>query len=240
MKDNARYVRLLLLIVLVPLVLAGCGVGGSQSGNSAASNKPDVQPKPFAKDWTLYTLENDGIALSLPPGWKEFNLSEEDLKTLVNEMVAANPKFGGSMSSQLAGMAAQGIKFYAFDLYSASLQMGFANNINLLRMERPSDVNLDKAVKESIAELEKQLSGTLDGPILSARLTTVGGDQLRRINYDAFLNMPDGSPLAISLVQYMGVTQDSIFILTGTTTTSQITDYARTFEDIAQSIYLLR
>jgi hypothetical protein len=241
MKLSLRYTRLLFLIALAPLLFAGCAVSEANCANSSeASGKTYVEPGVFARDWRLYTLEEDGVALSVPPGWKEFNLSEQDLQTVMNEMAAANPQFGSAMGSQVASMASQGVKFYAFDLWSASLQMGFANNINLLKVDKPCDVTLDKAVKESIAELEEQLSGTLDGPILSARLTTVGGEQVRRINYDAVLNMPDGSPLAISLVQYMLVDDNSLYILTGTTTTSQITDYALTFEQIAQSIYLLR
>ena len=242
MKLSLRYTRLLFVLVLVPFVLAGCGIGGGSKSRSAAgtSDKPYVEPKPVAKDWTLYTLEKDGFAISLPPGWKEFNLSEQDLQSIMSEVVVANPEFGNAMSSQIASMASQGVKFYAFDLYSSSLQMGFANNINLLRVDKPSDVDLNRAVKESIDELEKQLAGSLDGPILSARLTTIGGEEMRRINYDAFLNMPDGTPISISLVQYMAVTENSLYILTGTTTTSQIDDYAHTFEEIAQGLYLLR
>lgn len=244
MRIRTRLVRLLFVIALVPTVLAGCGTAsGTKSNSDSAAQVPDkpyVAPKPVARDWQLYTFDNDGFAISLPPGWQSFNLTQDDLQTVMNAMSDANPIFGNAMAGQVSNMASQGIKFYAFDLYSASLRMGFANNINVLRMDKPSDVDLNGAVRQSIDELKTQLGGTLDGPILPARLTTIGGEDLARINYDAVLNMPDGTPVTLSLVQYLAVTGSSIFILTCTTTAAQINDYAHTFEEIAQGLYFLR
>ncbi len=239
MKLSAPVLRLAFALLVVPMVLAGCAGATASKSNSAITDKPPAEPKPVARDWTLYTFDNEGFAISLPPGWKEFNLSKENLQAVVNDLAAANPVFGSAMSGQISEMMSKGIKFYAFDLWSASLQMGFANNINVLKTDRPSNGDLNEAVKQSISELKQQLGNSLDGPILPARLTTIGGQDLARINYDAVLNMPNGTPVSISLVQYMGLTDNNLYILTCTTTTSQIDDYAHTFENIAQGLYFL-
>lgn len=241
MKNGLLYVRLMFVALILPL-LAGCGgMAGLDSKKSVAV--PEVvyvEPQPFARGWTLITLEDEHIALSIPPAWKELSLGKENLQSIINEMVAANPALGGAMSSQVSNMAAQGIKFFAFDVRSPSIQMGFVENVNLVRTERPSDLDLDTAVKQSIAELKEQLGSMLDGPVLPARLTTVAGNELARLNYDAVFNSPDGTALTISLVQYMAITDSDLYILTGTTPTARLDDYDMLFEQIAQSIYFLK
>src|SRR5829696_6239823 len=117
MKNNSRLWCLVLTLFLGSVLLSGCG-GAAGTTSQKAVEVPEtayVEPMPFEADWTLYTLEKDGVALSLPSGWVEFNLSEDDLQSVMGEMMAANPSFGNSMSGQITSMAAQGIKFYAFD-----------------------------------------------------------------------------------------------------------------------------
>ena len=71
------------------------------------------------------------------------------------------------------------------------------------------------------------------------RITAISGQELGRINYDISLNVPDGRTLSVSLVQYVALSQDSLFILTCTTTTDQLDQYAHLFEEIAQGLYIL-
>jgi hypothetical protein len=241
MKNNSRLWRLVLTLLLGSLLLSGCG-GAEGATSQKAVEVPDtayVEPMPFEAGWTLYTLEKDGVALSLPSSWQEFNLSEDDLQSVMGDMMAANPSFGSSMSGQIASMAAQGIKFYAFDSNSISLQSGFAENLNLVRTQRPSNIDLDSAIKESMSELRTKMGSMIDGPVMSMKLTTTSGHELGRLNYDAVFNMPGGSPLTLSLVQYIAVTNNDLFILTGTAPLSRFDDYDSIFEGVAQGMYFL-
>ncbi len=241
MSNNSRIWRTVLALVLGSAILSGCGGGlGAQTQKSVdVPETAYVEPMPFESTWKLYTLEKDGLALSLPPGWLEFNLSEGDLKSVMSEVMAANPSFGGSMSGQIANMAAQGIKFYAFDQNSISLQSGFAENLNLVRTDRPSNIDLDTALKQSMSELKTQMGNMIDGPVMSMKLTTTSGHELARLNYDALFNMPDGNPITLSLVQYIAVTKSDIYILTGTAPLSRFGDYDNIFEGVAQGLYFL-
>lgn len=240
MKIIRSRLAYILLALVAPVLLAACG-DGTQAAllGPAATPEPTVVPMPFAKGWTLHTLSNEHVAISLPPGWQEFNLTEQDLQSVVGAMMDANPSFGGSMSSQVANMAAQGIKMYAFDANSSSISLGFAENINLVRTEKPSNIDLNAALKETTTGLKEQMGGMIDGPILSMKLTTTSGHELARINYDAVFNVPDGSGMTLSLVQYIAVTNTDMYVLTGTSQKSRFDDYDNIFEGIAQGMYFL-
>ena len=239
MKKITLRLAYIVLGLLVPAALAGCGGSVAVLLGPDPTPEPTVVPQPFSRDWTLHTLKNDHLALSLPPGWMEFNLSEDDLQTVVGGMMDANPTFGGSMSGQIAGMAAQGIKFYAFDKNSSSIASGFAENLNLVRTEKPTEITLDAALKETMTGLKEQLGGMLDGPLMSTRLSTTSGHELARLNYDAVFNMPDGSPMTLSLVQYIAVTNRDLYVLTGTAQVSRFGDYDQIFEGVAQGMYFI-
>lgn len=239
MKKLSLRLACLVFGLLVPVVLAGCGGSAADLLGPEPTPEPTVVPQPFAKDWALYTLASDHVALSLPPGWMHFNLSEDDLQTVVGGMMEANPTFGGSMSGQIASMAAQGIKFYAFDINSSSISQGFAENLNLVRTEKPADITLDAALKETMKGLKEQMGGMLDGPLMSTRLTTTSGHELARLNYDAVFNAPDGSPMTLSLVQYIAVTNRDMYVLTGTAQVSRFGDYDQIFEGVAQGMYFI-
>src|SRR5438105_1175021 len=119
--------RLSVLFLLVPLILAGCGAAGSTTKSTTASQpkiKPPAAPQPVEKDWVLYTRDDAGFALSLPAYWKKFDLDKEALNQIMSEMSTANPQLASALSDQIASMASQGIKFYAYDQFPPSLSRG--------------------------------------------------------------------------------------------------------------------
>ena len=90
-----------------------------------------------------------------------------------------------------------------------------------------------------MSELKTKMGGMIDGPVMSMKLTTTSGHELGRLNYDAVFNMPGGSPLTLSLVQYIAVTSNDLFILTGAAPLSRFDDYDSIFEGVAQGMYFL-
>ena len=81
------------------------------------------------------------------------------------------------------------------------------------------------AVLEPLAELKKQLKDYVIGPVTSNRLTTDGGEQIARINYDLTLNMPDGSQMAMSGTQYVAVTDHDFYVVTCTALTNDTRNF---------------
>jgi hypothetical protein len=230
-------------MVITALLLTACGTsaptGRARNTSAPSYTNMNTDIAPVQKDWTLFRQAGEGFALSLPGNWQQFDLSKETMTSIMGKMNAANPQLGAALSSQVAGMAAQGIKFYAFDLYSPTAATGFATNINVLRQDLPSNPGLDSLIKESIGTLKEQLKAALSGPITSSRLTTIAGDNMGRINYDIVLNTPDGRALTLSVVQYVYASDNNLYILSCTTTIDRIEEYSHTFELIAQGFYLL-
>ena len=219
--------------LVLPVILAGCGGGGSKSAAA------QVKPKPVAIGWDLHTLDDVGVALSLPPGWQAFDMDKEMLETTMAELRKANPGIADAMSSQVTSMATQGIKFYAFDMNSPSMAYGFATNVNILR-DSSSLGNLDDAMTEAVGEVEKQFGNALDGPVLRGKLKAGSGHDMGRLSYDVFLNAPSGNSMALSITQYVASAGGDVYIVTCTTLMNNRGDYAQTFEAMAEGLYFLK
>ena len=152
----------------------------------------------------------------------------------------SNPGLSNALSGQIASMVAEGVKFIAFDVYSESISVGFVTNVNVVRISKPEPISLDTAVKETINELKKQLKDYVVGPVTSNRLTSDGGEEIARINYDLTINAPDGRQVAMSGTQYVAVTENDFYVVTCTALTNDVVVYARMFDKIGQSLQLFR
>ena len=231
-QSFAARLAILLAVLVLPVVLAGCG-GGTRPAAA------QVQPRPVAQGWDLHTLEDVGVALSLPPGWQAVDMDKEALAATIEQIRQANPSIADALSGQVTSMAMQGIKFYAMDMDSPSLAYGFATNINIIREDSASFGNLDDAMSEAIAEVEKQFGGSLDGPVMRGKLKSGSGHQVGRLSYDVYLNVPGGASMALSITQYVAAAGGGVYIITCTTLMDNRGDYASTFEAIAEGLYFL-
>jgi hypothetical protein len=198
------------------------------------------EPQPVAEGWQLYTLEQEGVALSLPPNWQAIDFDEEAVADNWEKIRAANPDLANSLSEQAAALAMQGIKFYAIDLDSPSLAVGFATNVNIIRHQGVATGDLDSAMTESSAEVKQQFGTLLDGAIRKGKLNAGSGEEVGRLSYDVALSKSDGSPLPMSITQYLGVTDGDVYIITCTMFKEYSDDYAPTFDSMAAGIYFLK
>jgi hypothetical protein len=231
---KAARLAVLLAALVLPVVLVGCGGGGTKSAAA------QVKPRPVAQGWELHTLDDVGLALSLPPGWQAIDMDKDALAATIDELRKANPAIADALSGQVTSMAMQGIKFYAMDMGAPSLAYGFATNLNVIREGNASLGKLDDAMNEAIAEVEKQFGGSLDGPVLRGKLKSASGHEVGRLSYDVFLNVPGGASVALAITQYVAAAGGDVYIVTYTTLMDNRGDYASTFEAIAEGLYFLR
>jgi hypothetical protein len=230
--------RLLIALALLSVVLAGCGGQGADP-----TPKPvkvpliSHQPPPLDAGWTLATIQAEGFAIGLPPGWVKFDLSQGDLDTILASMSQSNPNLASALSGQVASLMAQGIKLYAVDQNSIA-GTGFATNLNIAK-EPSSDVaNLDQLAKQAMDEIKTQFNTSQNITFFKNRADLNSG-QAERVMYNLNLNMPNGQPLSVAFTQYLAIYGGNAFILTYTTTNAQSSQYLATFDKSAKTLTFL-
>src|SRR6266566_8064260 len=234
--------RLSIVLALVPLVLAGCAGGQSGSGSSgnAAQSQTLVNHEPprLEEGWTLATVQDEGFAIGLPPGWTEFDMGNVNVEAGLSEIRQANPNLANALSEQVTQMAAQGIKLMAFDKYSNFAATGFATNLNIIKEQVPDGADLDSLSGEATAELKKQLQTDVPLQVFKNRLDINSGEA-ERLQYSFSLNGPDGRSFALSVTQYVAIDGTDSYILTYSTTDDQFPLYASAFDKSAKTLTFL-
>ncbi len=243
--DAKRLRRLSIALALVPLVLAGCGGGGSgsQSGSGSgkvanAQNIVNHDPPRLSEGWTLATVQEEGFAIGLPPGWTQFDLSSSDIEAGMNEVRQANPNMASALSAQVAQLAAQGIKLFAVDRNGNFAVTGFATNLNVIKDKTPDGANLDSLSAEAVAELKKELKTDVPIQVFKNRLDINSGEA-ERLQYSWTMNSPDGRTFALSVTQYVAINGEDSYILTYSTTDDQFGTYAPLFDKSAKTLTFL-
>jgi hypothetical protein len=231
-----------LILAIVPLLFAGCG-----SAQDAAPPVPKVannqipvnhNPPPLDEGWTRAQIDSQGFSIGLPPNWIKFDLSEGDLQTIMSSLSTANPTLASALSGQVASMVAQGAKLYAFDGNGDVAAKGFATNLNLIKEDAPSDMDLDKLAQSAISEMKQQLNLNDSIKFFKNRINVNSGEALR-LQYDLSLNMPNGKPIPLSFTQYLVIDSGSAYILTFATTEAEFAQYAPQFDKVAKTLTFL-
>jgi hypothetical protein len=189
--------------------------------------------------WTLATIDSEGFAIGLPPGWVKFDLSQNDLNAGFAEMQKANPSLASSLSGEMASMAGQGIKLFAVDKYGNFASTGFATNLNVIKLEMPDNMSLDELSKKAVDEMKQQLH--TDSPItfFKNRMSLNSADALR-LQYDINVNAPTGKTLDVSFTQYLAIYNGYYYVVTFTTTEGEFPGYAGAFDTSAKTLTFLR
>jgi len=202
------------------------------SGIACRREKIGVLPVPDARDengWPRYEIKKEGFALSLPPDWRQFDMSSGDVDSMVGKIQAKNPE----LKPMLAGLRQQivsGVKFFGFDQRDAGT--GFGTNINVMHLPLPPGHDFESISEENMRQLNSL--STIVKPIARERLE-VGGQERERVRYRMSMRGPDGRNNLLAFTQDLAVNDTSYFVLTMTTLPDREARYASTFEQIGRS-----
>jgi len=228
-----------IVLALLPLVLAGCG------GQDAAPTPKPVkvplishEPPPLEAGWTLATIQGEGFAIGLPPGWAKFDLSQGDLDTVLASMSQSNPNLANALSGQVDSLVAQGIKLYALDQNSGT-GTGFATNLNIIKEPAPAGTDLDELAKQAMDEVKAELNISQNLTFFKNRADLNSGPA-ERVMYNLTMNMPNGKPLSVAFTQYLAIDGANAYILTYTTTDAQSSQYLSIFDKSAKTMTFLQ
>jgi PsbP-like protein len=217
----------IILLVMIGVLVAGCG--GTQS--------PAVPAPKLEFGWKRYTQESEGFAIALPFNWKPMDFSKDDLAAMMKAMKAENPGLAKILSDQVTNMAAQGVKFFGYDEDSFAASNGFVTNVNVLRQDSLFQPEFDSALDSNVKDINQQLGSMLVNEV-SVKRMTISGQPGARLDYSVRLAIPNGSARTISIVQYVVMRDNNLYIVTCTTTQAELADYEFTFDEIGESLWL--
>jgi hypothetical protein len=194
-------------------------------------------PVPDAKlesGWSFHEVPSAGFALALPPDWRQFDMDPATFDAQFQEAMKRNPQFELMLGNLRQQMAA-GMKFVG--IHEATLNTGFATNVNVLRLQMPSGTTLDAAVAATLGQMESLPNFTK--PIVHERLTMATGDR-ERIRCKMTMQMPTGQTFTLATTQFVLVKDTDAYAVTLTTLADQDAKYAPSFEKIGTSFRFIK
>jgi hypothetical protein len=230
-----RCLRRALLFAL--LLLIGCGTACSKRSRAPDTSVGTIQPVPHARaegGWPLYEVPAEGFALALPPDWRQIDMNPATFEAKFQETLKQNPQFE-ALHANLRQQVMAGTRFVGFD--EATIQTGFATNVNVLRLPLPPGGTLDTAAAQSLRDLEKVPNVTK--PIAHERVKIATADS-ERFRYKVTAQVAPGQTQALSITQFLFVKGTNGYMVTLTTLSAREVHYAATFEKIGQSFRFLR
>jgi hypothetical protein len=230
MTHHRSYLALIGLIVLACLV-TGCKKKTTVTSVEGVTLKP-VPEERSETGWPLYEVRNEGFALSLPPGWRQFDMNPETFEKTFGEMLAKNPQFK-ELYPNLIQQIRMGVKF--FGLEEATMRTG-ATNIHVAVVPLPPQVTPEQFSAMNISQLE-QLS-LVHKPIVRERVKTQAGDG-ERLRYQVDVQGPTARQ-RLALTTYAFVASGKSYMLTLTTAADREGQYAPTFEKIGESFRFIK
>lgn len=181
------------------------------------------------QEWVRYEKNPDGFAISLPPGWVEFNMDKNFLNRTL-ETIKQNHPNGENLAKMVKQMAQAGyFKFFAYD--SRTISSGFSTNINIIKQLQNPQVSLADYTELSKAQLESMEN--IIKPINNRIINTFSGDGMF-LEYKSII-----SERHLDYTQLLFVKGSDIYIVTLTTNEEQAKNYKLIFEKICQSFQTL-
>lgn len=180
-------------------------------------------------DAITYPYEDDNFSIALPSQWLPImaggELIESAMVTLGNE----NPAVAALLTEQLAKLSRTPLALLAFSLAPESLANGYMPSVSILKQPLPAGVTLDLFVQFSGSQLEQILG--LSTPTAASNVQTGAGEALL-LTYQM-------NESGIAARQYMILQNDTVYIVTFTSSISQAEADATTFAAIVNSFTVL-
>jgi hypothetical protein len=240
--------------VILLTLLGGCGDGFPVTPTGApettATSVPTAEPtatalaqndepKPVVDDWELYTLEDDGIALSLPPSWEVLNLDRDVLTDSMRDLWEANPEVAKGMAEQATNVAVDGLVLYALDMDTASTEAGVQATLNIVRTPNMGFRDVDNFLTFAAAGVSQLYGKRLVDPVTRGRVTSASGHSMGRLEFGLSFNTPDARVLTMTTREYLLLKSDNIYVVTCAALKDETDAYADTCETIARGLYFL-
>jgi hypothetical protein len=189
--------------------------------------------------WIRYESASDHFSLDVPESWLKLELTGEEIESSIGMMQEANPDLVAfldkqSFRSQLEALVSSGVKLMLYDTKADIAASRFATNLNVLRMEVPSGMSLDKVVEENVDEVRSVIGSGLVKDLRQEEVL-LGKTPGYKLSYGYGMNMPDGSFQSAELIQYIVLGGNSEYILTFTTTGPEAGLRSINFEAIAET-----
>jgi hypothetical protein len=184
--------------------------------------------------WPLYVVAEEGFSVSIPPQWRQVDLSPAAFDTRLHEMLKSNPQLNSLMGGLQKG-AASTIKFYGID--ERSLNTGTATNVNVVRTPIPPTATLDSVVEEILRQMKSVPA--IAKTIKNDRLNLAAGE-CECIRWKMTVQTPARAPQEYSFTQLILLSSTDIFFLTMTTTSDREAQYAPTFEKICKGFRVIK
>ncbi|MGH9245590.1 MAG: hypothetical protein ACRD29_14990 [Acidimicrobiales bacterium] len=165
--------------------------------------------------------EDEGFAIAVPDDWQEFDLTDESLDQIIEDVVETNPELGPTLQPA-AGLLASGGVLLAL----GPTETAFTPNVNILRIRGTNDVNELEPLAQS--ELARVGATNVDTEVIDIP----AGESLRA-EYDLTVNDINGQPVDAHGVQYH--VAGAGFMWTITFSTDDIALDADTFDEMIDS-----
>jgi hypothetical protein len=202
-------------LLLIALLLAGCGFGGESAPEAVVGD-----------GLTRYEISSARFSIGVPETWHATTSSQMQ-KTSFKRFADQNPGFAA-----YAGAVAKKnspFKFFAFD---PVVRKRFATNLNVIVTPVPEGVTSEKYKRSALAEAKAIANSRLH----SSEVDLPAGKALR-IEYRARFLL-NGRRKAVATTQYALLLDSKRYVLTYTTLPALRRDYAHLFEQSAESFQL--
>lgn len=210
------------LLLGFAVLSAGCGGKDASTDLETRTAGPGV-PAGF----TVRAVKDQGFSIAFPKDWRSID-AREALGGGLDDFKKANPQIAGA----LEGLARPNspIKLLAVDPSSST---DFLTNVNVLVTPIPSGISFDQWTSAQVAEIRKV--ETVKG--FTREETQLRPGRALHLTYRATFNRPRGAFVAF-IHQYMVKRDDSLYIITYTTTPSSEPRERNVFADSARSFRL--
>ena len=158
----------LLAMTVTAILTVGCGANDATQGDdgpedtatapASATAEPTetVAPSPSGgapEGWERFEVAERGFAISLPRAWEAVDLTSEDIDRIV-EFLQEDPRTA-PIADQLPSLVESGVAFFAVSVDAASMEAGFATNLNII-VQPDVGMSLDLYAAANISFIEEQ------------------------------------------------------------------------------------